>query len=43
MIERGQARFDGSGNKSPYSLRVTMIVRREETLGGSSTATQTRS
>jgi ketosteroid isomerase-like protein len=30
LIERGQARFDGSENISPYSLRVTMIFRREE-------------
>jgi ketosteroid isomerase-like protein len=29
QIERGQARFGGSGNISPFSLRVTMIFRRE--------------
>jgi ketosteroid isomerase-like protein len=29
QIERGQARFAAGGNISPYSLRVTMIFRRE--------------
>jgi ketosteroid isomerase-like protein len=29
QIERGQARLAGSGNVTPYSLRVTMIFRRE--------------
>jgi ketosteroid isomerase-like protein len=29
QIERGQARFAGSGDIAPYSLRVTMIFRHE--------------
>jgi ketosteroid isomerase-like protein len=29
QIERGQARFSGSGDMSPFALRATLVFRRE--------------
>ena len=43
QIERVQARLAGSGNMTPFSLRATMIFRREGDTWRWCTATPTRS